>query len=134
MNHWRRILKIALGLAALACSTPRPTGARRPTDSVAPLPPAPVRADSLALRAPGGAEVWFTASRDAVDSAGRACVERVMEIRRDGQRIHIPLLYTGHPPVLLNDSTIRASIWLHCRPGNRYRISLRTGQPLRELP
>jgi hypothetical protein len=87
--------------------------------------------DALALTAPGGIEVWFTGTRPAADSAGTACTERVMEIRRDGRRIAIPLLYTGQAPRLVNDSTLEVPIWLHCRPGNVYRVSLTTGQPVR---
>jgi hypothetical protein len=87
--------------------------------------------ESLALRTRGGIEVWFTLARQAADSSGRPCVERVMEIRRDDKRIPIPLLYTGQPPTLVNDSTIQATIWLHCRPGNVYRVDLRTGRPTR---
>lgn len=85
----------------------------------------------LALNAPNGVEIWFTDSRHAIDSAGTACVERVMQIRRDGKQIAVPLLYTGAKPTLVNDSTIEAAIWLHCRPGNVYRVNLRTGIPER---
>lgn len=87
--------------------------------------------DSLALTAPGDVEVWFTGARPAADSTGTSCTERVMEIRRDGRRIAIPLLYTGQVPRLVNDSTLEVPIWLHCRPGNVYRVSLTTGQPIR---
>ncbi|MDX2193147.1 MAG: hypothetical protein NW201_07325 [Gemmatimonadales bacterium] len=85
--------------------------------------------DSLALAVPGGA-VWFTAGRDARAPSGAPCVERVMEIRRGAQRTAIPLLYTGETPRLVNDSTIEAHIWLHCTPGNLYRVNLRTGFPV----
>ena len=71
--------------------------------------------------------MWFTDTRQAHDSAGNACEERVLEIRRDGRRIPVPLLYTGSLPRLINDSTIEAPIWLHCRPGNLYRVNLHTG-------
>jgi hypothetical protein len=54
-----------------------------------------------------------------------------MQIRREGRRIAIPLLYTGAAPRLVNDSTIEAAIWLSCRPGNAYRVSLGSGQPVR---
>jgi hypothetical protein len=54
-----------------------------------------------------------------------------MGIRRDGKRTPIPLLYTGAPPRLVNDSTIEAAIWLNCRPGNVYQVNLRSGQPVR---
>lgn len=92
---------------------------------------APRPADSLVLTAPGGVEVWFTDARSARDSAGRECVERVMQIRRAGQKIAVPLLYTGSIPRLVNDSTIEAPIWLNCRPGNVYQVNLGTGRPVR---
>lgn len=92
---------------------------------------APRPADTLVLTAPGGVEVWFTDSRTAHDSAGRRCLERVMQIRRDGRSIAVPLLYTGAVPRLVNDSTIEAPIWLNCRPGNVYRVDLATGRPVR---
>ena len=87
--------------------------------------------DSLALRAPDGTEVWFTDSRVGTDRDGGPCIERVMEIRREAERIAVPLLYTGEPPVLINDSIMRAHIWLNCRPGNIYDVNLRSGEPRR---
>jgi hypothetical protein len=54
-----------------------------------------------------------------------------MQIRRGGQRLAIPLLYTGSMPRLVNDSTIEAPIWLNCRPGNVYQVDLKTGRPVR---
>ncbi len=116
-----------MALLLAACGGAREAAVVR--DSVPPTPPPP--ADSLALSAPGGVEVWFTASRRAADSAGQPCVERVMEIRRDSTRVAIPLLYTGSAPRLVNDSTLEAPIWLNCRPGNVYQVNLRTGQPVR---
>ncbi len=113
----------------LACAERKSTAGPLDTTRVAASAPAP--ADSLVLRTPAGVEVWFTASRPATDSLGRSCTERVMEIRREGRHTPIPLLYTGAGPELVNDSTIRARIWLHCRPGNTYEVSLRTGYPLR---
>ncbi len=112
-------------LLLLACESPP---ARTPA-AVATVPPPPP--DSLALTAPGGVQVWFTGTRPATDSTGQACTERVMEIRREDRRIAIPLLYTGQVPRLINDSTLEVPIWLHCRPGNVYRVSLTTGQPVR---
>lgn len=100
-------------------------------DSAASSVPSDSPADSLALTAGQGVEVWFTDTRQAQDSAGNACEERVLEIRRDGRRIPVPLLYTGGTPRLINDSTIEAPIWLHCRPGNLYRVNLHTGYPTR---
>ncbi len=87
--------------------------------------------DSLVLSTPEGVQVWFTAARPAADSAGNVCVERTMEIRRDGKATPIPLLYTGVGPSLVNDSTIEALLYLHCRPMSRYHVDLHTGQPVR---
>ncbi len=44
----------------------------------------------------------------------------------------MPLLYTGAPPVLVNDSTLRAVLWTHCQPGDAYLVNLRSGQPVRD--
>jgi len=96
------------------------------------LPAAPAfPPDSLALRLPTGVSIWFTAARTDRDSTGRACTERVMEIRHDTTRIAIPLLYTGAAPEPVDDSTITANLWLHCRPGDRYLVDLRSGRPRR---
>jgi hypothetical protein len=88
--------------------------------------------DSLVISSPRGVEVWFTLARSAKGLDGRQCQERGVEIRRAGTRIAVPLLYTGEPPELLNDSTIRARLWTNCRPGDAYLVDLRTGQPVRE--
>lgn len=109
----------------LGCDSRRAQPPARAEATPAPTP------DGLALTAPGGIEVWFTGTRPATDSVGQPCTERVMEIRRDSRRIAIPLLYTGERPRLVNDSTLEVPIWLHCRPGNVYRVSLTTGQPIR---
>lgn len=120
-----RLLVVLLLLAACR-------GKESPAASADSLPAAPPKpAPELALSAPGGVEVWFTDSRAASDSAGTACTERVMQIRRDGKQIAIPLLYTGEKPRRVNDSTIEAAIWLNCRPGNVYQVNLRTGLPVR---
>jgi hypothetical protein len=88
--------------------------------------------ESLAATTPAGVEIWFTLSRPARSSQGQPCVERGLEIRRDGRRLPVPLLYTGEAPSVLNDSTIRAMLWTHCRPVTPYRVDLRTGRPVRE--
>ena len=126
MAPTRRGASALLLLALAGCG-----GERAPSPQTVQLPEPPPPPDALALTTRGGVEVWFTASRTARDASGRSCVERVMEIRFEGKRTPIPLLYTGSPPRLVNDSTIEAAIWLNCRPGNVYRVSLRTGQPLR---
>jgi hypothetical protein len=88
--------------------------------------------DSLVTVSGTGREVWFTLARAGRAPDGTACVERGLEIRAGEKRIPIPLLYTREPPVLLNDSTIRAVLWTNCRPGDAYRVSLENGRPVRE--
>jgi len=110
-------------LCACGAEKPAPPPAREEA------PPAP--ADSLALALPSGVEIWFTASRKAMSAEGQGCLERVMEIRDGTTRRLIPLLYTGAPPRLINDSTIEADIWLNCRSGNVYQVNVRSGQPVR---
>jgi hypothetical protein len=116
-----RAATLALLALAAGCGAPTP----RRVDEAPSRP-----RDSLALTAPGGVEVWFIATRPAKDSAGSPCVERAMEIRRDGGRVAIPLLYTGEAPTLADDSTLRAHLWLHCRPMRLYEVNLRTGRPV----
>lgn len=123
MRAWAQV---AVALLAWACQD-RGAPARDSTPSAAVPAALP---DSLALVTPLG-EVWFTGAREAHDDSGGSCQERVMEIRRAGKRTAIPLLYTGAAPRLVDDSTIEAAIWLRCRPGNVYRVNLRSGQPVR---
>lgn len=117
-----------IGLAALlACGE---SVVRKPVaaDSVTSVAPS----DSLVLSNIAGVEIWFTLSRSAAGADGSGCVERGLEIRRDGERVKVPLLYTGTPPVLLNDTTMRAMLWTHCRPGDAYLVNLRSGHPVPE--
>ena len=117
-----------IGLAVLlACGGPtrqKPAAA----DSVTNVPPT----DSLVLTNPAGVEIWFTLARAATGADGRRCVERGLEIRQGGKRVQVPLLYTSTPPVLLNDSTMRAMLWTRCQPGDAYLVNLRSGHPVRE--
>jgi hypothetical protein len=128
----RAPVALALMLAAAAC-----TGAeQRQTADSAPAAGAPAAGepspDSLALSAPGGVEVWYTLSRPGQAADGSTCVDRTLEIRRDGRRIPVPLLYTGSAPELVNDSTMRASLSNACVPGQSYLVNLRTGRPTPE--
>lgn len=117
---------LSLALLAACASKPEPSPAADTTAATPAKPP-----DSLVLTTRQGVEVWFTDSRSAKDSTGAPCTERVMQIRRAGQKIAVPLLYTGSAPRLVNDSTIEAPIWLNCRPGNVYQVNLTTGHPVR---
>ena len=95
----------------------------------APAPAAP--ADSLVLETPT-ASVWHTLSREATGPGGERCLERTLEIRRDGAApVRVPLLYTLDVPRVVDDSTLEARVFLNCAPGDRYRIHMRTGQPTR---
>ena len=106
----------------------------RPADSAPPPgsradPPRP--ADSLVATAPGGTEIWFTLARPGKGDDGE-CVDRAIEIRRNGARVPVPLLYTGTAPEIVNDTTLRARLSNGCRPGDSYLVDLRTGRPVRE--
>jgi hypothetical protein len=116
------ILLVALVGACRAEERPRPQ------DDAAP----PSVRDSLAVTSDDGLEVWFTLTRVGRASDGTTCVERGLEIRRGGTRIQVPLLYTGAPPVFLDQSTMRAELWNHCRAVATYLVDLRSGRPVRE--
>lgn len=109
----------------MACGTPSPDA--RQADSPAQADPPP--ADSLAVRLSAGVEVWFLSGRSARDSSGRGCYERTIEIRDSAGRRRVPLLYTLEAPTRLDDTSVRAIVYRNCQPGDRYRVSLRTGRP-----
>jgi hypothetical protein len=92
----------------------------------------PATSDSLVAAGENGLEVWFTLTRVGRASDGGSCVERGLEIRRGDTRIPVPLLYTGTAPVLIDQSTMRAELWNHCRPVATYLVDLRSGRPVRE--
>jgi hypothetical protein len=119
---WRG-LAVVLLLPGCGGEPDRPA-ARAPRDS------AP--ADSLVLTAPGGVEVWYTMARPGKAANGDTCIDRTLEIRRGDTRVPVPLLYTGTPPELVDDSTMRARLSSACRPGDSYLVNLRTGRPVRE--
>jgi hypothetical protein len=116
----------AIALLLLGCSRSEAPAAGTSTARAA-APP-----DSLALAVPGGAEVWYTLSRPGRAADGSACVDRALEIRHGDRRIPVPLLYTGQPPELVNDSTIRARLSNRCRPAESYLVNLTTGRPTPE--
>jgi hypothetical protein len=122
-------MRAAAGLLVALCACDA-APERPPAAPAAAGPTAPV--DSLALAAPGGVEVWYTLARPGRAADGTPCVDRALEIRRNGARIPVPLLYTGLPPELVNDSTIRARLSNRCAPGDRYLVNLTTGRPTPE--
>ena len=130
MRPVRLAWMFAAALAGCAGDAPPPESTPRPDSAVA-TGAFPTLPDSLAFVAPGGTEVWFSGARLGTDSLGGTCTERGLVLVRGGSRILVPLLMTGAPPTLVNDSTIRARIWLNCRPGNTYEVNLHTGTPTR---
>ncbi len=123
-----RVLRLA-GVAWLAgCGAPEAPPPREPAASpVAETGPP----DSLVLVV-GEATVWHTLSREATGPGGERCLERTLEIRREGAgTVRVPLLYTRDVPRVVDDSTLEARVVLNCAPGDRYRIDMRTGQPTR---
>jgi hypothetical protein len=117
----------AVALAMLACAE-RPE-ADAGGQASANVPAAP--ADSLVATMPNGYEIWFTLARSDSGAAGR-CTDRAVEIRHEGRRTPVPLLYTGSAPEPVSDTTFRARLSDHCAPGDRYLVDLRTGRPVRE--
>jgi hypothetical protein len=119
--------EIAASAVVLLVSGCRPERSPDPAASGAAREPV----DSLAVSG-NGVEVWFTLARTAHGSDGKQCLERGLEIRRAGSRVPVPLLYTREPPTLLNDTTMRAVLWTHCKPLDSYLVDLRTGRPVRQ--
>lgn len=131
---------VAAGTVActLACGGPSAAargegpaaGASSQTSSAA----EPVRpADSLVASTPAGVQLWFTLARPDSGPDGR-CIARAVEIREGSARRPVPLLYTTTAPEIIDDTTARAWLDDHCQRGDRYRISLRSGRPVRERP
>lgn len=125
------VLFMSTLVTVLACGGSRPEAGAEAAESEDEGMVAARVSDSLILTTPAGYQVWYSGSRPARADNGQVCVERTMQIRRDSTRVNIPLLYTGATPFLVNDTTIEAAIWLNCRPGNVYRVNLRTGLPVR---
>jgi hypothetical protein len=126
VHRSRELCSLALALGAtFACEkADRPASDRGESSAAEP-------ADSFALRS-NEVEIWYTLARPSSGTDGSRCVERGLEIRRGGKRIPVPLLYTGESPTLIDDSTLRATLWTDCRPTEVYRVDLRNGRPVRE--
>jgi hypothetical protein len=90
---------------------------------------APAVPDTLVLSLPGGNTVWLAEGRRAADSAGTPCFERSVEIRREGVKLKVPLLFTAAIPTRVDDSTFQALRYHDCRPANAYKIGVRDGMP-----
>jgi hypothetical protein len=105
------------------------SGQPDPEPPETPATPTPPPADSLASRPGPGVEIWFTVGRVGRDSSGASCYERTLEIRDSVGRRRVPLLYTLEAPTRLDDTSVRARVYLNCAAGDPYRVSLRTGRP-----
>jgi hypothetical protein len=130
--HDLRLLAVLVPIAG-ACAGEQPARppASLPAEESRPasIRMTPVSTDSLVLTLGGGAEVWFTAMRQGKDSAGTACIERAVEVRRDSLRLPVPLLYTREAPLPLNDSQFRAVLYRDCMPVAVYRVGAADGMP-----
>lgn len=117
--------------AVLAAASSGCSGGESPGGEAAEAPPGPATGfvDSLVLTAPQGQQIWFTDGREARDEAGARCIERVMEIRTPLDTFPVPLLYTGEAPTVVDDSTLRARVWLDCQGRALYHVSVHTGRP-----
>lgn len=118
-------------IAAVMCGCEGQRETRAPEAERARAEPA-APAESLVATAPGGVEIWFTLAREGKAADGTSCTDRTLEIRREGKRIPVPLLYTSSAPEIVNDTTLRARLSDRCAPGDVYLVSLRTGRPVRE--
>lgn len=117
---------ILLAVLALAgCGDKAPERPAEPASAIA-QPGA-----QLALQVSDSVAIWFTSARADTSADGKACRERVMEIRLHDRTVPVPLLYTGEVPTIATDSTVHVHIWRHCVPDDLYRVNLRTGQPTR---
>lgn len=118
-------MRCAAGLLLAAlCSCGRP--APPPVEARSVPPPVP---DTLVLTTAEGFEVWLTDLREARDSAGEACQERSVEIRRDTVRLRVPLLYVRTAPTRLGPGQVRAELSRDCRTMAVYRVELSTARP-----
>lgn len=100
-----------------------------PPDQAATRDPSPP--DSLVLVTPDSTRIFLSAGLPDTAADGSVCQSHSIVLERDGARKVVPLLYTLEPPTLLDDSTLLAVRAKDCGPGDRYRVGLRTGLPVR---
>ena len=121
-----RVSALLLGLL-LACTSREEH--REAPDGMAGVA-GPLR-DTMVLRMPDSAEVWYTGSM--LDSAadGTTCYERTVEIRRGTSRTPVPLLYTLGQLETVDDTTVRAALVRNCAKYETYLVNTKTAQPRR---
>ncbi len=121
-----RAVRACLISGLLACGGDPPADGAASLESTATADPP----EALVLELPG-ASVWHTLSREGIGPSGERCLERTLEIRREGAPpVRVPLLYTRDIPRVIDDTTLEARVYLNCTPGDRYRIDTRSGQPV----
>jgi hypothetical protein len=120
------VARVGLSLSLAACGT-----SGHKTTAVADTAVSAAPKESLAVAGPG-VEIWFTFSRPGLAADGTPCVDRAIELRREGNRIPVPLLYTHEAPTIVNDTTARAVLYTGCLAGDAYLVDLRSGRPTRE--
>ena len=106
-----------------ACSTRE--AREEPAEAVT-VPP-----DTMVVRMPDSAEVWYTGSMLDTAASGELCYARTMEIRRGGTRTPVPLLYTLGELEVVEDTIVRAALVRDCARHDTYLVNTRTGQPRR---
>lgn len=115
---------VLLIIGLIAChDSPRQSPAVQDTTSSTASP------DSLVLSLADSTGVWLVAGRPDTSGSGEACTERLLELRRGGRRLPVPLLYTLGTPKAIDDSTLRAALYRHCEVEAWYRVDTRTGLP-----
>ena len=120
---------LLLAVVAAGCSGERRDGEKAALEADAAAAARPVPPDSLALSLGECTGIWFTIAREATAEDGSSCLERGLEIRDSSGTRLVPLLYTGEPPIVVDDSTVQVHLFRDCRPDALYRVNLRTGQP-----
>ena len=87
--------------------------------------------DTMVLRMPDSAEIWYSGGMPDTSATGEPCYVRTMEVRRAGTRTPVPLLYTMGDLAVVDDTTVRAVLVRDCASHDIYLVNTTTGQPRR---
>lgn len=110
---------LLLWVAGCSGEPPRPPAAPA-------SPPGP--RDSLVLTLPDSTSVWLVRGREGIAADGTPCHERSIELRKDGRRLLVPLLYTRSAPHL-EHGKLYATLSNRCVDGAEYAIDPVTAYP-----
>ena len=122
MRNW----VLVAGMLLISCTTRD----GRKEESAQPATFAP-SSDTMVLRMPDNAEIWYTGSMADTSATGAQCNLRTVEIRRSGTHTPVPLLYTMGALDVVDDTTVRAALVRDCARRDTYLVNTRTGQPRR---